>query len=188
MSIAQTQAAQASPRSRRAPALRARPWFIAVEFLILVAALAMFLGAIPKVLGFLVILIIGWIIASALAGAVAALLRAVKFNDLAERSGNGRVIAGQRARLRRRTHRVQGLAHPGSRGGLAAPLPPFAAARSAASAGWRVHRPAREAVCTGETSCSRDRCTGWSPSGPATSSTSSSRRLHPSAGDPRATT
>src|SRR5437764_6351133 len=53
----------------------------------LAAALAMFLGAIPKVLGFLVILIIGWIVASALAGAVAALLRAVKFNDLAERSG-----------------------------------------------------------------------------------------------------
>ena len=53
----------------------------------LAAALAMFLGAIPKVIGFLVILIIGWIVASALAGAVAALLRAVKFNDLAERSG-----------------------------------------------------------------------------------------------------
>src|SRR5205823_4884628 len=53
----------------------------------LVAALAMFLGAIPKVIGFVLILIIGWIIAAALAGAVAALLRAVKFNDLAERSG-----------------------------------------------------------------------------------------------------
>src|SRR5438067_5293143 len=53
----------------------------------LVGALAMFLGAIPKVIGFVVILIIGWIIAAALAGAVAALLRAVKFNDLAERSG-----------------------------------------------------------------------------------------------------
>src|SRR3982751_23649 len=53
----------------------------------LAAALAMFLGAIPKVIGFLVILIIGWIVASALAGAVAALLRAVKFTELAERSG-----------------------------------------------------------------------------------------------------
>jgi hypothetical protein len=53
----------------------------------LAAALAMFLGAIPRVIGFLVILIIGWIIASALAGAVAALLRAVKFNDLAQRAG-----------------------------------------------------------------------------------------------------
>jgi hypothetical protein len=53
----------------------------------LVAALALFLGAIPKVIGFLVILIIGWLVAAALAGAVAALLRAVKFNDLAQRSG-----------------------------------------------------------------------------------------------------
>lgn len=53
----------------------------------LAAALALFLGAIPKVIGFLVILIIGWIIASALAGAVGALLRAVKFNELARRAG-----------------------------------------------------------------------------------------------------
>jgi len=51
------------------------------------AALAMFLSAIPKVIGFLVILIIGWLIASALAGIVANVLRAVKFNDLAQRSG-----------------------------------------------------------------------------------------------------
>jgi Conserved TM helix len=51
------------------------------------AAMAMFLGAIPKVIGFLVILIIGWIVASALAGAVGALLRAVRFNELAQRSG-----------------------------------------------------------------------------------------------------
>jgi hypothetical protein len=53
----------------------------------LVAAFAMFFAAIPRVVGFLLILIIGWLIASAIAGAVAALLRAVKFNDLAQRSG-----------------------------------------------------------------------------------------------------
>jgi hypothetical protein len=53
----------------------------------LAAALALFLGAIPKIIGFLVILIIGWLIAAALAKAVAGLLRAVKFNDLAQRSG-----------------------------------------------------------------------------------------------------
>jgi hypothetical protein len=47
----------------------------------------MFLAAIPRVLGFLVILIIGWLIAGLLAAAVAALLRAVRFNDLAQRSG-----------------------------------------------------------------------------------------------------
>ena len=51
------------------------------------AALALLLGAVPKVIGFAVILIIGWIIASALATAVAAILRTVKFNDLAQRAG-----------------------------------------------------------------------------------------------------
>src|SRR4051794_5720623 len=49
--------------------------------------LAILFAAVPKVLGFLVILIIGWFIASAIAGAVAALLRAVHFNDVARRSG-----------------------------------------------------------------------------------------------------
>jgi hypothetical protein len=44
------------------------------------------LGAIPRIIGFLVILIIGWLIAGALAAGVAALLRAVRFNDLAQRS------------------------------------------------------------------------------------------------------
>jgi hypothetical protein len=51
------------------------------------AALALLLGAVPKVIGFAVILIIGWIIASALATAVGAILRSVKFNDLAQRAG-----------------------------------------------------------------------------------------------------
>jgi len=50
-------------------------------------ALALLLGAIPKIIGFLVILIIGWIISGVLATAVASLLRAVRFNDLAQRSG-----------------------------------------------------------------------------------------------------
>ncbi|MEO8356996.1 MAG: small-conductance mechanosensitive ion channel [Chloroflexota bacterium] len=53
----------------------------------LAAALSLFLAAIPRVIGFIVILIIGWLIAGALAAAVAALLRAVRFNDLAQRSG-----------------------------------------------------------------------------------------------------
>jgi mechanosensitive ion channel-like protein len=51
------------------------------------AALALLLAGIPKIIGFLVILIIGWLIASAIAAAVAALLRAVRFNDLAQRAG-----------------------------------------------------------------------------------------------------
>ncbi|MGE5617858.1 MAG: mechanosensitive ion channel family protein [Sphingomonadaceae bacterium] len=50
-------------------------------------ALAIFLGAIPRIIGFLAILIIGWLIASAIAAAVAGILRAVHFNDLARRSG-----------------------------------------------------------------------------------------------------
>ena len=53
----------------------------------LATALSLFLGAIPRIIGFLVILIIGWIISSALAAAVAALLRAVKFNVMAQNSG-----------------------------------------------------------------------------------------------------
>jgi hypothetical protein len=51
------------------------------------AALAILLASIPKVIGFALILIIGWLVASALAALVAALLRAVHFNDLARRSG-----------------------------------------------------------------------------------------------------
>lgn len=53
----------------------------------LAAALAILLGAIPKIIGFAVIVIIGWLIASAVATAVASILRAVKFNDLAQRGG-----------------------------------------------------------------------------------------------------
>ena len=50
-------------------------------------ALSIFMAAIPRVIGFLLVLLIGWFIASLLAKGVAALLRAVKFNDLAQRSG-----------------------------------------------------------------------------------------------------
>ena len=53
----------------------------------LTAALSLFLAAIPRIIGFLVIIIIGWIISGLLATAVAALLRAVKFNVLAQNSG-----------------------------------------------------------------------------------------------------
>ena len=51
------------------------------------SALSLFLGAIPRAIGFLLILIVGWFIAGLLAAAVAALLRAVRFNDLAGRAG-----------------------------------------------------------------------------------------------------
>ncbi len=51
------------------------------------AGLGILLAGIPKIIGFLIILIIGWIIASIIAKAVQALLHAVKFNDLANRAG-----------------------------------------------------------------------------------------------------
>ncbi len=51
------------------------------------AAMAMFFSAIPKVLGFLVILIAGWFIASLIEKGVAAILRAIRFNELAARAG-----------------------------------------------------------------------------------------------------
>jgi hypothetical protein len=57
------------------------------------AAMAMFFSAIPKIIGFLVIVIVGWLIASLAEKAVAAILRAVRFNDLAERSGLSGFVA-----------------------------------------------------------------------------------------------
>src|SRR5512135_971250 len=51
------------------------------------AALAMIVAAIPKVIGFAIILILGWFIASLIGGIIAAVLRTVRFNDLAQRSG-----------------------------------------------------------------------------------------------------
>jgi len=53
----------------------------------LAAALAMFLSAIPKIIGFAVILIVAWLLSALVEKAVGALLRAIKFNDLAQRSG-----------------------------------------------------------------------------------------------------
>src|SRR5215210_9107651 len=50
-------------------------------------ALGMFMSAIPRIIGFAVVLIIGWFVASLIAKGVAALLRAIHFNDLAQRSG-----------------------------------------------------------------------------------------------------
>jgi hypothetical protein len=51
------------------------------------AAMALLFQAIPKLIGFAVILIVGWLIAAVLAKAIMVLLRAVKFNDLAHSSG-----------------------------------------------------------------------------------------------------
>lgn len=51
------------------------------------AAFALFFEAIPRLLAFVLILVVGWLIASLLAGVVAALLRAIRFNELATRAG-----------------------------------------------------------------------------------------------------
>jgi hypothetical protein len=53
----------------------------------LAGALNTFLSAIPRIIGFALVLIVGWIISSLFARGVEALLHAVKFNDLARRSG-----------------------------------------------------------------------------------------------------
>jgi hypothetical protein len=53
----------------------------------LAGAFVLFFAAIPRIIGFLVILLIGWFIAGLIATAVATLLRAVRFNDLARRAG-----------------------------------------------------------------------------------------------------
>jgi hypothetical protein len=50
-------------------------------------ALAIIVGAIPKIFGFAIILIIDWLVAGLIATAVAAVLRAVKFNNLSDRAG-----------------------------------------------------------------------------------------------------
>lgn len=53
----------------------------------LATAMSLLFSAVPKVLGFAVILLLGWLIASLVEKGVAALLRTVRFNDLSERSG-----------------------------------------------------------------------------------------------------
>jgi hypothetical protein len=53
----------------------------------LAGALNTFLSAVPRIIGFAVVLIVGWIISSLFARGVEALLNAVRFNDLARRSG-----------------------------------------------------------------------------------------------------
>lgn len=50
-------------------------------------AFALLFAALPKILGFLVILAVGWVLAGLIAKGVAALLRSVNFEGLAERSG-----------------------------------------------------------------------------------------------------
>jgi hypothetical protein len=51
------------------------------------AAMALFFSAIPKILGFLLIVLVGWFVASVIDRGLTALLRKVRFNDLSDRAG-----------------------------------------------------------------------------------------------------
>jgi hypothetical protein len=53
----------------------------------LTSALGMFFGAIPRIVGFLLILAVGWFIAALIAKGVLALLHKLRFNELAGRAG-----------------------------------------------------------------------------------------------------
>ena len=50
-------------------------------------ALVLFLGAIPRIIGFVIILLGGWFIAGLISKAIIALLRRIHCNEMAERSG-----------------------------------------------------------------------------------------------------
>ena len=53
----------------------------------LALAMSTMFAAVPKVLGFVIILVVGWFVASLIAKAVGVILRTVRFNDLAQRAG-----------------------------------------------------------------------------------------------------
>ncbi|MGE4243348.1 mechanosensitive ion channel family protein [Ramlibacter sp.] len=57
------------------------------------AAMALFLSAIPKIIGFAVIVIAGWFIATLIEKALATVLRTIRFNELAQRSGFADFVA-----------------------------------------------------------------------------------------------
>ena len=56
-------------------------------------ALSLLLAAIPRIIGFIIVVAIGWFIASLIARAVSALLRSIRFNDMADRSGFAGFVA-----------------------------------------------------------------------------------------------
>ena len=50
-------------------------------------ALAVFMAAVPKIFAFVLIVVIGWFVASLIGKIVASILHAIKFNELAQRAG-----------------------------------------------------------------------------------------------------
>jgi len=71
----------------------------------LAAAMSLLFAAVPRVLGFLVILGIGWLVASLIEKLLVAVLRAVHFDTFAERAG----LAGMARTVQRDPSRVLGL-------------------------------------------------------------------------------
>jgi len=69
-----------------APVVAVRDWGEALRASF-AGALGTFMSAIPRILGFVLILVIGWFVASLIAKAISALLHAIRFNDLARRAG-----------------------------------------------------------------------------------------------------
>ncbi len=59
----------------------------------LTSAMSLFFAAIPRVVGFAIIIIVGWILSALLARGIAMLLRKARFNHLAERSGFADFVA-----------------------------------------------------------------------------------------------
>jgi hypothetical protein len=75
--------------------------------------MALFLAAVPRVIGFLLILIIGWFIANLISRLVAGLLRRVNFNSLADRSGLTGFVVGMGVGTRRGRSSSAGMPAPG---------------------------------------------------------------------------
>jgi hypothetical protein len=65
----------------------AQPSFTATLVASFRDAFTMVLSAIPRILGFIIIVAIGWFVSSILARAVIGLLRAIRFDELMQRSG-----------------------------------------------------------------------------------------------------
>jgi hypothetical protein len=61
------------------------------------SAMTLLFAAVPRIIGFIVVVLIGWFVASLIAKAIATLLRTVRFNDLAARTGI--TAFAQRARV-----------------------------------------------------------------------------------------
>ena len=53
----------------------------------LAVSMSTLFAAIPRIIGFVIIILVGWFVATLIAKVAATLLRAVKFNDLAQRAG-----------------------------------------------------------------------------------------------------